>query len=381
MRTAESPTDPARILIATAGTWGDLLPFVELGRRLRSRGHCVTVASSTGHHAWVKGAGLLAAEFDGDFGKEKAQKNARCWDQWMPDLSATVEEKEAWALRMESNCRKLALLARDSDLLLSASNCPEGRIVHEETGIPWVSIVFIPEEMLGAKPSREPRSEKTIFAWSKALGRAEDPLVHQTGFWFYEDPRWEMWRPGPSLLRFMEEGEAPLVLSFSSLPLENPRKVLEIHVRAAQLLGRRLVVQEGWSGFSRELLPDDVDPDQVYLAEFLPHDWFFSRAGGLITHGGAGTLGRALRNGCPVLVEPYGNDQFFNALLMKKMGFGTAVHPHRISPERLAEVIEERLFSAQVRERAKQVASIIRDEGGVVEACEIIERRCEEDLV
>jgi UDP:flavonoid glycosyltransferase YjiC (YdhE family) len=61
------PTGRQRVLVATAGTLGDLLPFVALGRRLTTRGHDVTVACSTGLHDWVKRSGLGAERFDGDF--------------------------------------------------------------------------------------------------------------------------------------------------------------------------------------------------------------------------------------------------------------------------------------------------------------------------
>ena len=54
---------------------------------------------------------------------------------------------------------------------------------------------------------------------------------------------------------------------------------------------------------------------------FLPPDWTFSQAACVINHGGAGTIARALRNARPVLIEPWGNDQFFNALMVVKGRF------------------------------------------------------------
>jgi len=396
------PAGRPQVLVATAGTLGDLLPFVALGRRLTAQGREVTIACATGLHDWVNRSGLRAVAFDGDFGREQAQRHAGHWNHW-----GSVEAKEAaprlrsFVDKLERNTRDLARLARGAALLITPTNCPEGRLAHELVGTPWISAIFVPEQGLRAS-AREAggpamaeqldqllnrlglsrrvaaswedlgRSPKALFACSAALGRSEDTALWQTGFWFYDDPDWAQWRPSDELARFME-GPPPLVLSFSSLPLEEPRSVLAVHVRAAHILGRRLVVQQGWGGFSRELLPEDVDPESVWMASFIPHDWFLPRAAALITHGGVGTLGRALRHRCPLLVEPYGNDQFYNALLVKKLGYGSAMNPLRLTAENVARVLSEKVFPT--REGLAGAQALIRKEDGLGRACELIEER------
>jgi UDP:flavonoid glycosyltransferase YjiC (YdhE family) len=360
----------------------------------------------------VDRSGLKFAKFDGDFGKEKAQQQASSWNHWnslrdgrTDDSNIRKARYAALAKRLELNSLGLARLAEGMDLLITPSNCPEGRIAHELSLTPWLSAVFIPQEgldyreysdnlfraamipMLQRLGINDPfwtyknlkRSDPTLFACSKALGQcpeaSDDARILQTGFWFYEDPAWSRRKPASDLVRFVEDGDPPLVLSFSSLPLENPRHVLEVHARAAALLKRRLIIQVGWSGFSREDLPVDVDASQFYFADFLPHDWCFPRAAALITHGGVGTLGRALRHSCPILVEPYGNDQFYNALLVKRFGYGAAVHPHRITPETLARAIEEKVLNPVTRDRVSQAAQVIQKENGIDLACSLIESR------
>lgn len=399
-------TSKSRIVIATAGTWGDLLPFVELGRALFSRGHEITIACGTGLHEWVERAGLKAAPFDGDFGKERAQAQARSWDQWdEPGPASINQELSSFFEQVARNSHELAALARSADLILVPTNCIEGRIVHEMTGVAWLSVTFMPqpvfrpasdeadlrekllvehveklERRLGLRPRRQftsyrdyKRSNPSLLACSEAFVQVEDPMIWQTGFWFYEDPDWANWKPEERLLAFMQNGSPPLVLSFSSLPLVDPKQVLDVHVRAATLLKRRLVVQQGWSGFSPEMVSSDIERDQIYMAEFIPHDWFFARAAGLITHGGVGTVGRALRNACPLLVEPYGNDQFYNALLVKKLGYGTAAHPKRLNAEGLAQLMQDKLLDPRSRDRVASAAAVIKSEDGVRRACEFIE--------
>lgn len=395
------PTTRLNVLIATAGTLGDLLPFIALGQCLKSRGHDITIACPTGLSRMVERSGLKAAPFDGEFGKETAQKHAKHWNQWRRfNSSERKPDYRAFIEKMVVNSHELARLASNADLLLTPTNCPEGRLAHELSHTPWIPVILVPEEAFQPKEItdnefsaamnslfrtlglKEPyttyrrftRSTLTLYACSKVLGSPSETDIQQTGFWFYEDPDWQSWQPDARLKRFMAGDRPPLVLSFSSLPLENPKETLEIHARAAKILGRKLVVQEGWSGFSRDLLPSDIGPDDVYMAEFIPHDWFFARAAGVITHGGIGTLGRALRQGCPVLIEPYGNDQFYNALIVKRLGVGTAVQPNLLTAEGLARVIQEKLLCDEARTRAQFASSVIQKEDGTKLACEIIEK-------
>lgn len=404
-----------KVLLATAGTWGDLFPFIALGKELEARGHDVTLACSGGLRKWVVESGLKSLVFGGDFGKSAAQANAGCWDHWDSATGGVRRRPSRYAPLMdvlERNCRELAPHASEADLLILPSHCPEGRLVREMTGTPWISAILTPQEGLGdesgatrGEASDEPelleamsllrrrlgltrtissyasqlRSDPSLFACSAALGRAASPEIRQTGFWFFEDPRWKEWRPDVRLARFMDEcaGEdPPLVVSFSSLPLEAPARTLEIHLRAARLLGRRIVVQQGWSGFLPDQIPGDLDPERIFMADFIPHDWFLGRCGALITHGGIGTLGRALRNACPLVIEPYGNDQFYNAWIVQKRGYGTAVHPHRLTAEGLATVLAEKVLRPEARQGVKSASAVIRGEDGTGRACEWIEACC-----
>lgn len=44
---------------------------------------------------------------------------------------------------------------------------------------------------------------------------------------------------------------------------------------------------------------------RVFLArDFIPHDWLFQKCSIVVCHGGAGTVHRAIRRGCAVVVSP-----------------------------------------------------------------------------
>jgi UDP:flavonoid glycosyltransferase YjiC (YdhE family) len=53
-----------------------------------------------------------------------------------------------------------------------------------------------------------------------------------------------------------------------------------------------------------------------------PHDQVLPHAAAVVTHGGHGTVIRALRHGLPVLVMPHGRDQNDNAARVVEAGAG-----------------------------------------------------------
>lgn len=198
--------------------------------------------------------------------------------------------------------------------------------------------------------------------------------VYQTGFWFYEDPDWSSWQPSKELREFVEQEPKPLVLSYSSVPVENPQEVVEVHVRAAAKLGRRILIQQGWAGFNESHLPSDIERDNVMFANgFIAHDWLFSRAAALITHGGVGSIARSLRNGCPLLVEPLGHDQFFNALQVLRLGVGAAMDSQKLTADGIASVLQKKILTPDYKRRAVEVREKIKAEQGLITACDLIE--------
>jgi len=87
----------------------------------------------------------------------------------------------------------------------------------------------------------------------------------------------------------------------------------------------------------------------------------------------AGTTGAALRAGVPSVMVPFSFDQPFWGARVHALGAATRPVPHRrLSASRLAHAIRQAM-SPQVKERARMVGEMIRAEGGVARAVEIIE--------
>jgi UDP:flavonoid glycosyltransferase YjiC (YdhE family) len=74
-----------------------------------------------------------------------------------------------------------------------------------------------------------------------------------------------------------------------------------------------------------------------------------------------------------MLVEPYGNDQHFNALLVIKGGIGAAVNPKKVRAAEIARVIQDKVLSAETRRKVVRLASCLNHENGLDAAVRAIE--------
>lgn len=137
-------------------------------------------------------------------------------------------------------------------------------------------------------------------------------------------------------------------------------------------LGRRILIQGGWSDFNASHLPDDIDRNSVMFAGFMPQDWLFAQAAAVITHGGIGTIARALRNDCPMLLEPHTYEQCFNAHKVLTWGVGAAMYPQKLTADGIAKVLEKKVLTKDYQQRAKEIKVRINDESGIDKACNLI---------
>jgi UDP:flavonoid glycosyltransferase YjiC (YdhE family) len=362
-------------------------------------------------HPYVQKNGLTAVTCGKNWGEQDAKKNATDWEHLRDYAARQVANDRAiniiqteYAIALQD----LLEISTDADLVICSSQREYlGQIISEVHDLPFASISLMPFLQcyttiqnpeanlaylaafndLRTQAQLSPLSSEAWFQWNQehpqrailaSSSHFSQVLNHcrhyqQTGFWFYDDPDWQDWQPDQELQQFMTTEPKPLVLTFSSLPLVDAQSVLIPHVQAAAQLGRRLLVQQGWADFNASLLPDDIDQSQVLFRGFMPQDWLFSQAAAVIHHGGIGTTARALRNDCPMLVEPYGNDQFFNAKQVLALNVGTAMHPHRLTANGLAQVLNTKVLTDECKQNTQQLGAKIRQEQGLDKACDLVE--------
>lgn len=401
----------ARIVVTTAGTLGDFVPFLGLARTLQTRGHAVSLAVNPAMVPLAEEAGLPGSPCGHPFGPEQARHQS---DIFEGPRQITVEQfrDNLRRLDLERVYHDLAATCRSADLLISASLQGVAGWVHEATGIPWFNGTIFPMEFRHAgDPPHESGPATGVWRelfdyrnavraklrlpavsddrwrtryWSDQLVLVacsphfsnplldELPQAHMTGFWFDDPPGVES--GDPRLEEFLDMGDEPLVLTLSSQVVKDAGRVSALHALATSRIGRRLIVQKGWAGLGPEDLPKSVDPAGVFFAGHVPHGWLFPRVAAVIHHGGVGTTARALHCGRPMLVEPYCNDQFFNARRIEVLGVGGVADPLGLTVETLT-VALDRVLNDETRKRAEDFGSKISAEHGVCRACELIEQR------
>ena len=394
------------LVIATMGTLGDHLPYIELGKYLQRRGHRVRMAINEAMIPLATTAGLESVTCGVKIGEQEAQRGADDWNHLTPELSASKITEWQVYIKYEIllSFKQLLKACADADLLICGYQRQNlGALIAQKTGINWVATSLMPAihctttispffnnlkiiqafeqnyheiaQALGLQTVWEIPKQRAILAASPHFSQVNtvNAFYQQTGFWFYADQNWQTWQADDALQHFLKRFSSPLLLSFSSLPLQDAQSVLALHVRAAAKLGCGLLVQRGWANFNVNLLPDDCDPDAVFFTDFIPHDWLLARVAAVIHHGGIGTLARAVRNNCPMLVEPYGNDQFFNAKQVLVHQIGTAAHPQRVTVDGLVRMLEQKVLTESCRRNVQQLGEKIRAENGLEKATQLIE--------
>lgn len=134
-----------------------------------------------------------------------------------------------------------------------------------------------------------------------------------------DEPAWAQtwispWPPGD---------DRPLVLVAFSTTFQNHTAVLQRVIDAAGELPLRLLVTLGGSIDADALRP----ADNCRLAANAAHDAVMRAAVAVVTHGGHGTVTRALAHRRPMLVIPHGRDQNDNAARVAARGAGLRLDP------------------------------------------------------
>jgi MGT family glycosyltransferase len=113
-------------------------------------------------------------------------------------------------------------------------------------------------------------------------------------------------------------------------------------------------------------------PPNVSVVRSAPHGQVLRYADAVVTHGGHGTVAKALAAGVPLLVLPMGRDQGDNAARVTAGGAGLRLKP-TASPRKLADAVRRLLADPTFRAGAQRLGEHIRATAGPRIAVETIE--------
>jgi MGT family glycosyltransferase len=121
------------------------------------------------------------------------------------------------------------------------------------------------------------------------------------------------------------------------------------------------------------------DPDQfsapsenIRICRFLPHAQVMPHVACVVTHGGMGTVQRALAHGVPVCVVPWGRDQSETAQRAVEANAGVRLNPSKLTAERLRRAVHRAQDSLA---GARRVADGFERAGGAVRGADLIEEQ------
>jgi UDP:flavonoid glycosyltransferase YjiC (YdhE family) len=403
-----------RVLIQTLGSWGDVLPFVAVGRALRARGHQVALLANEVFAAAIAGAGLECVPIGA---AEVFRASLANPDLWHPTRSLGVVVREGIAPSLGISVERLRERVTADTVLVGSTLGFAARIVRELHDVPLVSAYLAPISFrtlhrvprfaaLPMKPS-SPRWWKRLL-WALIEGVSDravrpvlDPVRRANGLgpasrvffdWIHSPdariglfPEWfgppqPDWPPrvlttgfcfegdgdplDPALDAWLSEGEPPIVFTHGSAQVGS-RTFFAESVAAAAALGRRalLVAQ------SRDSVPAGLPPGMRHEA-WVPFARLLPRVGLLVSHGGIGTCARALAAGVPHLAVPLAHDQFDNASRLEDLGTGTCLPARRYRAARAAAAIRA-LEGA--RKACARAAERLRGVDGAAAAADAIE--------
>ncbi len=158
---------------------------------------------------------------------------------------------------------------------------------------------------------------------------------------------------------FAQDDRRPLVLVSFSTTFQNHAGILQRVIDALSELPVRAVVTLGGAIRLDELKP----AANTAIVESAPHHELMQEAVLVVTHGGHGTLMKALVHGCPMLVIPHGRDQVDNAVRVAHRGAGLSLAPDA-DVETLTAAILGLLDEPAFAENASALGRRIREESG-----------------
>jgi UDP:flavonoid glycosyltransferase YjiC (YdhE family) len=410
--------------LVTWGSSGDVRPFIALAAGLKAAGHDVhLVISDPVGVDYAPLCGALGIPFSRVPEKIEfdmagyTHKFARTRNS-VKALKAILDEgyfpfvEQLYAAALD--------LAADSDVLVGHMAVHPVKMAGLKTGRPQASVTFWPGMVSTAlaPPYRWPGISRsfTRLGWRVAdlvvdlffkkkvnefwTAKGLPPIDHVLGGAWYSDglnlvaaspalwpepadwaPRHRMcgyfnlpteaeeWSMPAELAAFLDDGPAPVYMTFGTAQLVEPEKCVETMVAAARVAKCRAIIQA--SSPEHPIPQSDGD---VYFLGPTPHSEVFPRCAAAVHHGGAGTTHSALRAGLPAVVVGFSDEHMSWGTTLERAGVGSGPLAYRtVTPEKLAKSVRAVLDSDAMRPRAAELAAKMSDENGPARAAEIIE--------
>lgn len=428
----------ARILITCFGSYGDLFPYIALGKELQNRHHQVTIGTTAIFQQLVETEGLTYSHIRCALDQYSTGDAIR---ELMKKVFDPIKGGEHFVRVMmegvEASYQDTRSAVQDSDFVISNPFAFTTPVVCKEMNTPWFSTILAPmffmstydPPIMSAAPwlrsvnRYSPAVYRWLFKLIKKLSLAWVKPLHEvcrthqipnpvgnplfegqyspygtlamfpellaepqpdwpsntmtTGFPLYAGEKAGSQFENDKvkrvdverLERFLQNGEPPLVFALGSSAVHIAQEFFQISAQISKRLNRRAVLVVGQ-------LVDEIpaENENLIVIGYVAYDRLFPRSSVIIHQAGIGTLAQALCAQKPMLIVPFGFDQFDNAERMARMGVALTLKRKDYTVESASCLIEELATNAQYAKRATKVGALIKDENGVGKACDAIEK-------
>lgn len=419
--------EKARVVMTTFGSFGDLHPYIALALEMKERNLKPVIVTSEIYREKIESLNIDFRPMRPAVPEVGTPEAALIIDKIMdPRRGAQFLFKELLVPALRHSYEDLLAVIRGADLLVTHPVTLAGPLVAQKTAIPWVSTFLAPSSLWSADDPFVPPNAawlhtvlrlggpvvarmfkrmigamtkpwlRPLYQFRKELGLTQgghpifegqySPSLNLalfsrvmcepqrdwprntviTGVPFYD--RNDNSSIEPELLKFLEDGPAPIVFTLGSAAVHVAGSFFLESIEAAKRLKRRALLLVG----SDNNRPPEPLPEGIAAFNYAPYGELLPRAAAVVHQGGVGTTGQALRAGIPMLVMPYNHDQPDNAARVTRLGVARTIARNSYKAEQVANELMELLKNPSYTKLAEEVGRKVRAENGAAQAVDLI---------
>jgi len=420
----------AKILFTCFGSYGDLFPYLALAKELQQRGHDVAIGTTSIFQLQIEAEGIRFVHLRNNLDVYSTAPEIRAFIRRIfdPLKGGELITREMMA-RIEDTYQDTLNAIEKVDLVISNPLAYATPIACRQRQITWLSTVLAPMFFLSAydppiisvapwvqkinhfspplyrglfklikaatlswtkpvyqlcerhhlpKPSGNPLFEGqysphgTLAMFSECFADPQPdwPVhTHITGFPLYSREISEN-NKRQALKHFIEAGNAPLVFALGSSAVNMADDFYVVSAAITRQLKKRAVLVYGGHDDHISNIPPG---DDLFIIDYVSYDQLFPHASVIVHQGGIGTLAQSLCAQRPMLVVPFGFDQFDNGERIAKLGLGKYLSRKKYTVKNALPIIEELLNQTSYQQEANKVGQFVQRENGIIKAANRVE--------
>ena len=403
-----------KFLLIALGSYGDVLPFVGIGRQLVQDGHDVQLACNLYFKELLTDTGLKHVPL-GTVKEYQDFTNER-------DLFTQVKGPSIIAKHVTARLGpvfELAKNAMENDRIVAGGILAMGaRIAQEVTGKPYVVVHFAPAVFWSVEsPPKFPmpctfagEPKFLIRATYRLMGRLADlevapalnkfrskfglrPVKHVWANWLHSPtknlclfPDWFA-RPqsdwpansvttsfplfdkvsefagAKELDDFLASGDKPIVFT-PGTGYAFAQDFFKVAADVVNTLKARAIFATTFP----EKLPKNLGPN-IHVSKYAPFSDLLPRCALFVHHGGIGSTAQGFAAGIPQLLKPIAFDQFDNGMRIEKLGVGSVLPHKKWHASKALKTISHLLTDPKFQQASERAKALTDKMDGVRLAC------------